>query len=95
MAGAEVLFKASVLDQPGRHLYIYIYIDKASNTTISSHLMTACAEHLHSQFLSFPTTIICLFILSPSSEPLLKCESVFCFSAMQGQINEKGNTLQC
>lgn len=39
MAGAEVLFKASVLDQSGRHLCVYI--DKSSNTT-SSHLMTAC-----------------------------------------------------
>lgn len=57
--------------------------------------MTACDEHLHSLFLAFSATKICVFILSPGSEPILNANPFFVsLPTRQGQINEKGNTLQ-
>lgn len=85
MADAEMPFKASVLDQLADTC---LNIGEASNTTTSSHLMTTCDESLHSLFLAFPTTKISVFILSPSSGPILNANLFFVsFSTIQGQIN--------
>lgn len=47
-----------------------VYIDKASYTVTSSHLMTACEDRLLPLFLAFPTAKLCLSVPSPESEPI-------------------------
>lgn len=72
-----------------------VYIEKASNTTTSSHLMTACDKHLHSLFLAFPTTEMCFYTQLVLVLNLFFNANLFFFPLnTQGQISWKVNTFR-